>query len=72
MTLHSGEELQLEPSGDLGAGNGGMLIFVDGSERAEYVLWADVERLDFQRPPLMYPPQGGRQITGAPVPEKKK
>ena len=72
VTLHSGEELQLEPSGDLGAGNGGMLIFVDGSERAEYVLWADVERLDFQRPPLMYPPQGGRQITGAPVPEKKK
>jgi hypothetical protein len=69
VTLHNGEELQLERSGDLGAGNGGMLIFVDGSQRPEYVLWTDVERIDFQRPPSMYPPQGGRSITGAQVQE---
>ena len=56
VTLHNGEELQLECSGDLGEGNAGMLIFVEGSQRPEYVLWADVERKDFQRPPSMYPP----------------
>jgi hypothetical protein len=60
VTLHSGEELQLEPTGDLGEGNAGMLIFVDGRERPEYVLWTDVEQVDFDRPPAMYPPLGGR------------
>src|SRR5262249_5196357 len=29
VTLHNGEELQLECSGDLGEGNGGLLIFVE-------------------------------------------
>jgi hypothetical protein len=53
VILHSGEELQLERSGDLGDGNAGMLIFVDGRERAEYVLWTDVERIDLDRPPAM-------------------
>jgi hypothetical protein len=33
VTLHSGEELQLERTGDLGDGNAGMLIFVDGRQR---------------------------------------
>ena len=37
VTLHDGEELQLERAGDLGEGNAGMLIFVDGRERPEYV-----------------------------------
>jgi hypothetical protein len=37
-----------------------MLIFVDGRERPEYVLWTDVARLDFDRPPAMYPPLGER------------
>ncbi len=60
VILHSGEELQLERTGDLGEGNAGMLIFVDGSERPEYVLWTDVESIDFDRPPTMYPPLGGR------------
>ena len=60
VILHSGEELQLERTGDLGEGNAGMLIFVDGSERPEYVLWTDVEWVDFDRPPAMYPPLGGR------------
>ncbi len=56
VILHSGEELGLEPTGDLSEGNTGMLIFVDGSERPEYVLWTDVERVDFDYPPAMYPP----------------
>jgi len=56
VTLHSGEELQLERTGDLGEGNAGMLIFVDGRQRPEYVPWTDVERVDFDRPSAMYPP----------------
>ena len=50
VTLSNGEQLRLDRRGDLGEANGGMLIFVDGSQRPEYVPWADVERLDFHRP----------------------
>ena len=53
VTLHNGEELQLERTGDLGEGNAGMLVFVDGSQRPEYVLWTDIEQVDFDRPPSM-------------------
>jgi hypothetical protein len=60
VTLHSGEELQLERTGDLGKGNAGMLIFVDGRGRPEYVPWTDVGQVDFDRPPAMYPPLGER------------
>ena len=60
VILQSGEELQLERSGDLGDGNAGMLVFVDGRESPEYVPWTDVERVDFDRPPAMYPPVGRR------------
>jgi hypothetical protein len=60
VTLHGGEELQLDRAGDLGERNAGMLIFVDGGERPEYVEWSDIARVDFQRPPAMYPPFGGR------------
>ena len=60
VTLVNGEELQLECRGDLGEANGGMLIFVEGNQRPDYVLWTDIERINFQRPPSMYPPQGGR------------
>ena len=60
VTLHDGEELLLDRAGDLGAGNAGMLIFVDGRERPEYVQWSDVEQIDFDRPAAMYPPLGGR------------
>jgi hypothetical protein len=49
VTLHSGEELQLERAGDLGERNAGMLIFVAGRERPEYVRWTDIERVDFHR-----------------------
>jgi hypothetical protein len=59
VTLQNGEVLQLERSGDLGEGNAGLLIFVDGGQRPEYVPWTDVERVDLDRPPAMYPP-----ITG--------
>ena len=60
VTLHSGEELQLERTGDLGEGNAGMLIFVDGRQRPEYVPWTDVEQVALDRPPAMYPPLGRR------------
>jgi hypothetical protein len=58
VILHDGEELRLEPTGDLGERNGGLLIFVDGHERAEHVPWTDVGRVDFDRPPATYPPLG--------------
>jgi len=64
VTLHHGEELQLERRGDLGERNAGMLIFVDIRERAEYVPWTDVEQVDFIRPPAMYPPLGDVYQTG--------
>ncbi len=60
VTLQSGVELQLVRAGDLGEGNAGMLIFVAGRERPEYVSWAEVQRLDFDRPPAMFPAIGGR------------
>jgi hypothetical protein len=60
VTLHSGEELQLDGAGDLGQGNAGILIFVDGSQHAEYVHWTQVEQIVLDRPPAMYPPLGRR------------
>jgi hypothetical protein len=60
VTLQSGVELQLVRAGDLGEGNAGMLIFVAGRERPEYVPWAEVQRLDFDRPPAMFPANAGR------------
>jgi hypothetical protein len=53
VTLHSGELLPLERAGDLSERNGGMLIFVAGRERPEYVPWNDVARVDFDGPPEM-------------------
>ncbi len=60
VTLHNGEELQLERAGDLGKGNAGMLVFVDGRQSPEYVPWGEVQRIELDRPPAMYPPPGGR------------
>lgn len=60
VTLHSGEELQLERTGDLGEGNAGMLVFADPRQRPEYVSWTDVARVNLDRPPAMYPRPGGR------------
>jgi len=59
VTLHSGEELELELTGDLGERNGGVLVFVDGRRSPEYVPWGDVKGVDLNRPPAMYPPLGG-------------
>ncbi len=53
VTLLSGEELQLEAAGDLGAANAGILVFVDGAEHPEYVPWKEFERLEFERPPTV-------------------
>ena len=55
VRLQSGEALQLERAGDLGAGNAGLLVFVGGRERPEYVPWPEIVRIDFDRPPAMYP-----------------
>lgn len=57
VTLQSGEELQLEPAGDLGLRNAGLLVFADDSERAEHVPWTDVVRIDFDRPAAALPQQ---------------
>ena len=46
-----GEELELERLGDLGKGNAGMLIFIDGRQQPEYLSWKDVKQIDFDRPP---------------------
>ena len=54
VTLHSGEVLHLDRAGDLGARNGGILVFVEGRERPEHVPWPDIVRIDFDRPPAMY------------------
>jgi hypothetical protein len=59
VTLNNGEELQLERTGDLGQGNAGLLVFVDGGQRPEYVPWTEILQIDFNRPQAMYPPLGG-------------
>lgn len=56
VTLHSGEALQLERAGDLGPGNAGMLVFVEGRERPEYLTWSEIARIDLDRPSAMSPP----------------
>ena len=60
VTLHGGEVLELERSGDLGEGNAGLLVFPEGRPPAAYVPWSDVEKIELDRPPVMYPPLGGR------------
>ena len=49
VKLNSGEELKLDRSGDLGADNAGMLIFVNGRQSPEYVRWTDVAQVDLDR-----------------------
>lgn len=50
VTLHSGEVLHLERSGDLGELSAGMLIFPGDGERPEYVAWEDVGEVVLDRP----------------------
>lgn len=63
VTLNSGEALQLEPAGDLGEGNAGLLIFSDGRPNPEYVPWSDVEQVDLDHPPELDPPTGQADDT---------
>ena len=58
VTLHGGEQLSLDRTGDLGDGNAGLLIFVAGRERPVYVQWTDVAQIEFDRPAATYPPRG--------------
>jgi len=60
VSLHGGEELRLELAGDLGARNAGLLVFAAGRTAPEYVSWADVARIDLDRPKAVFPPPGGR------------
>jgi hypothetical protein len=56
VTLHSGEELELDLAGDLDQDNAGVLVFLEDRQAPEYVPWPDVERIELDRPPSMYPP----------------
>jgi hypothetical protein len=64
IILHSGEELRLEPAGDLGESNGGMLIFSAGLEHPEYVPWREIERVQLDGVEAAHPTGGS--IAGAP------
>lgn len=59
VTLHGGEELELEPKGDLGERNAGILVFAEGRPKPEYLPWAEVARVDLDRPTAFYPPLAG-------------
>lgn len=50
VILRDGEALELEAKGDLGERNAGLLVFVDGGERPEYVRWNEVARVDLDAP----------------------
>jgi hypothetical protein len=59
VTLQSGEVLQLERSGDLDESNVGLLVFVEGRERPEYVAWADADEIAFDPQTAIYPALAG-------------
>lgn len=46
LLLVGGEELRLERRGDLGPGNAGVLVFVEGVAKPEYVPWVEVARIE--------------------------
>jgi hypothetical protein len=50
VILQNGDEMPLDRSGDLGDRTTGVLVFVDGQERPEYLLWNDVARIDLDPP----------------------
>ncbi len=60
VVLHDGEELRLEPAGDLREGNAGMLIFSRDRENPEYVPWIDVTQIHLDRPPTGDLPESPR------------
>lgn len=61
VRLRNGEELRLEPKGDLGPSNLGLLIFSEGAPDPEYVAWGEVKNV------LLDPeaPAGRAGTTGA-------
>jgi hypothetical protein len=69
VTLHGGEMLRLERTGDVGERNAGMLIFVEENQRPEYVPWTEIARIDFDRPPSMFPRLGGTKPREARRPD---
>lgn len=56
ITLHSGKELQLERSADVGRSHAGLLIYTPGRERPDYVRWEELQQIDLDRPPAISPP----------------
>lgn len=64
VVLEGGETLALEAAGDLGERNAGLLVFVDDGERAEYVPWGEVARIDFDREPVTATSPGGDEGVG--------
>ena len=50
VRLRGGEQLELEPGGDLGEGNAGMLVFAEGRKEPDYIPWADVAQVEFDGP----------------------
>ncbi len=47
VVLAGGGELMLERRGDLGEGNAGVLVLVDGTDQPEYLAWPDVALVAF-------------------------
>jgi len=64
VTLWSGEALELEAAGDLGARNAGLLLFAAGAPTPEYLPWSEVARIDFDPAPPSGPPPGGGKAMG--------
>jgi hypothetical protein len=56
VSLHGGEELQLERSADVGQRHAGFLVFTGGQERPDYVRWEELQRIDFDQPPATATP----------------
>ena len=47
VSLVSGQTLELEDSVDVSDDNDGLLVFKDGSDDPEYILWEDIEEIVF-------------------------
>ena len=56
VRLHTGEELQLEGSADVGRSHAGLLIYAPGHEQPEYVRWEELKQIDLDRPTAISPP----------------
>ncbi len=50
ISLHGGEELELENHGDLAEDIAGILVFTTEDAEPEYLAWSDVTRVDFSSP----------------------